>query len=74
MAKKTVEAEATHGGKRENAGRKREYDAPKQVKSINVSPEFRAFMESLQNASKFIEETLRKSKAFREWRASQPKD
>lgn len=71
LAKKKRTAEATHGGKRENAGRKTVYDAPKQVKSIFVSPEFKAFMDSLPNASKHIEETLRKSKAFREWRGAQ---
>ena len=63
-----------HGGKREGAGRKLAYDAPKVIKSINVSPEFAAFMESLKpNASRFLEEMGRRSKAFKQWKAEQGK-
>ena len=59
-----------HGGKREGAGRKLAYDAPKVIKSINVSPEFAEFLKT-QNASKFLEDLARRSKVFKQWKAEQ---
>jgi hypothetical protein len=58
---------SNRGGKREGAGRKPQQDGkPRTVgKSIKVSQEVSDYLEEVGTG--IIEETLRKSKAFREW-------
>jgi hypothetical protein len=59
------------GGKREGAGRK-----PAPVGTIKVAyatkltPEVIEFLRQCENASETIDDTLRKSKSFREWSKS----
>lgn len=57
----------SHGGKRKGAGRKLAPDA-KQPISARVSQDVKAFLAEQANASETIEETLRRSKSFREWK------
>jgi len=61
----------TQGGKREGAGRK---PAPvgttKEAYSTKLTPEVIAFLRQCENAAETIDDTLRRSKAFREWSKS----
>ena len=63
----------SHGGKREGAGRK---PAPagtvKVPMAIKVDPELREYLRSCENATAAIEEALRRSKLFRDWKRNQP--
>lgn len=56
----------SHGGKRKGAGRKPAPDA-KQPISARVSPEVKAFLADQANASETIDETIRRSKKFKDW-------
>ena len=58
------------GGKRKGAGRK---PAPagtaKVPMTIKVEPELREYLSQCENATAAIETALKRSKAFREWKA-----
>lgn len=56
----------SHGGKREGAGRKARPDSRSVPKSIKVSRQMADYL--AEKGSGVIEDTLRKSKAFKEWR------
>ena len=61
---------AEHGGKREGAGRKASRGEAKVTTSIGVTPEVKRYLDQCKESqSDVIEETLRRSKAFREWKA-----
>lgn len=59
------------GGKREGAGRK---PAPagtiKEAYNTKLTPEVVQYLRQCDNAAETIDETLRRSKAFREWSKS----
>jgi hypothetical protein len=59
------------GGKREGAGRK---PAPagtiKVAYATKLTPEVIKFLRQCENAAETIDDTLRRSKAFREWSKS----
>ena len=58
----------THGGKRKGAGRKPRSDGKGRTvpKSIKVSQEVADYLAAVGTG--IIEDTLRKTKAFREWK------
>lgn len=57
------------GGKREGAGRKPGRGVRKENLVIRVTPELRAFLEAQpESCANVIEDALRRSKGFREWR------
>lgn len=62
------------GGKRKGAGRKPGRHGAKVTLATRVSVDVKAFLESTGNASQTVEDTVRRSKAFREWRKQQPDD
>lgn len=65
----------THGGKRAGAGAKPMRGEPKVTLSLKVSPQVKAFLASSDlSASEAVEQTIRKSKDFREWRKSPRSD
>ena len=63
--KKKVE---NRGGARANAGRKPMGDAAKIPMCIKISPELRAYLKTLANATAAIETALKRSKDFRDWK------
>ena len=58
------------GGKRKGAGRKPGRHGAKVTLATRVSEDVKAFLESTGNASQTVDETVRKTKAFREWMKS----
>lgn len=59
----------THGGKREGAGRPPlPAGERKAMRSFKLSPDIIEFLTSCDNATEQIENTLRRSHAFRQWR------
>jgi hypothetical protein len=60
----------THGGKRDGAGRKPAPEGTAKVPmTIKVEPELREYLRACANATATIEDALKRSKAFREWKA-----
>lgn len=63
-----IPSESNHGGKREGAGRK---PAPAGTAKVSyatkIDPLVVDYFRSRENAAKTIEETVRRSKEFREW-------
>lgn len=60
----------THGGKREGAGRKASRGEAKVTTSIGVTPEIKRYLDQCEGSqSETIEDALRKTKSFREWKA-----
>ena len=57
---------SNHGGKRKGAGRKPSPTAKVAI-SARVSKEVAAFLAEQDNKSATIDETIRRSKAFRDW-------
>ncbi len=56
------------GGKREGAGRKPTRGEAKESLTVRVTPTLREFLdEQPESMSDLIEDTLRKTKRFREW-------
>jgi hypothetical protein len=55
----------SHGGKREGAGRKASPESRSVPKSIKVSQEVADYLTEVGTG--IIEDTLRKTKAFRDW-------
>jgi hypothetical protein len=61
---------SSHGGKREGAGRKASRGEAKIVTTINVTPELKQYLSQCeQSQSEVIEDAMRRTKAFREWKA-----
>ena len=60
------------GGKRKGAGRKPGRHGAKVTLATRVSEDIKAFLESTGNASQTVEDVVRRSKAFRDWRKKQP--
>jgi hypothetical protein len=61
---------SSHGGKREGAGRKASRGEAKVVTTINVTPELKAYLSQCeQSQSEVVEDAIRRTKAFREWKA-----
>lgn len=58
------------GGKREGAGRKPKPDA-KSVITVSVSPQVAAYLKSTGNASGTVDDSIQRTKRFREWRSNQ---
>lgn len=58
---------ATHGGKREGAGRKASPDSRSVPKSIKVSREVADYLSEFGTG--LIEDAIRKTKAFKQWQA-----
>lgn len=64
--------EMVRGGAREGAGRPAERGERKQSLTIRITPTLRAFIDQqTASAADVIEDTLRRTKAFRDWEASQ---
>lgn len=60
----------SHGGKREGAGRKASRGEAKVTTSIGVTPEVKQYLEQCDRSqSDVIEDAVRHTKAFREWKA-----
>lgn len=57
-----------HGGKREGAGRKARPDERKVPLAIKLAVELSEYLASRENKTATIEEALRRSRGFREWR------
>jgi len=58
------------GGKREGAGRKSGPYGPKKMVSLRLAEDVRNFLATTANQAETIEETIRKSAAFKRWRQS----
>lgn len=60
----------THGGKREGAGLAASRGEAKVVTTINVMPELKAYLSQCEQLqSEVVEDAIRRTKAFREWKA-----
>lgn len=60
-----------HGGKRKGAGRKSVPDGVAKVPyGTKLAPVVIEYLRSCDNAASTIEDTIKRSKAFREWRNS----
>lgn len=58
----------THGGKRLGAGRKARPDERKRPLAIKLAVELSEYLASCKNKTATIENAVRQSKGFREWR------
>lgn len=58
------------GGKREGAGRKARPDDRKIPLAVKIDRELAEYLASCESKTATIEESLRRSKGFREWRKS----
>jgi hypothetical protein len=59
-----------HGGKRKGAGRKASRGEAKLTTSIGVTPEVKRYLDQCEESqSDVIEDAIRRTKAFREWKA-----
>jgi len=61
--------EVNHGGKRKGAGRKARPESRSVPKSIKVSQEVADYL--AENGTGIIEDAIRRTKDFRDWKASQ---
>ena len=62
--------DAKHGGKRDGAGRKASRGEAKVTTSIGVTPEVKRYLDQCeQSQSDVIEDAIRRTKAFRDWKA-----
>lgn len=60
------------GGKRKGAGRKPAPEGTQKIPmTIKVEPELREYLQQCENATDAIETALKRSKAFRDWKARQ---
>lgn len=59
---------ADHGGKRKGAGRKARPDERKIPLAIKLAVELAEYLATVESKTGTIEEALRRSKGFREWR------
>jgi predicted transcriptional regulator len=58
-----------HGGKRKGAGRKASRGEAKVTTSIGVTPEVKRYLDQCEESqSEVVEDAIRRSKAFREWK------
>lgn len=55
------------GGKREGAGRKPGPHGAKVTQALRVSKDVKAFLAATGNASQAVEDTVRRSQAFKDW-------
>lgn len=63
----------SHGGKRDGAGRKPARGVRKCTLALRVTPEIKQFLaEQEDSASNIVEDAIRRTKAFREWKAKSP--
>lgn len=58
----------THGGKRKGAGRKANPDERKVPIAVKIDRELSEYLATCESKTGTIEEALRRSKGFREWR------
>jgi hypothetical protein len=58
------------GGKREGAGRKSGPNGAKKMVSLRLAEDVRNFLATTASQAETIEETIRKSAAFKRWRQS----
>jgi hypothetical protein len=62
--------QGSHGGKRQGAGRKASRGEAKIVTTINVTPELKLYLSQCeQSQSEVVEDAIRRTKAFRDWKA-----
>lgn len=64
----------TNGGKRPGAGRKPTRGETKQPLTLGITPTLRAYLDSRcgeRSISDFVEDLIRDSRGFREWKARQ---
>ena len=59
---------ADHGGKRKGAGRPARPDERKIPLAVKLAVDLMEYLASCENKTATIEEALRRSKGFREWR------
>jgi len=59
------------GGARKNAGRKPDPNRRKML-GLKLPPELHRFLDTQPNKTRFIEDTLRRSAAFRTWAKTRP--
>ena len=58
------------GGKREGAGRKPDRGVRKETLALRVTPECKEYLAQVDDsASNVVEDAIRRTKAFREWKA-----
>lgn len=58
----------THGGKREGAGRKARPDERKVPLAVKLTVELSEYLGTVENKTATIEDALKRSRGFREWR------
>jgi hypothetical protein len=56
-----------HGGKRNQAGRKAGPNGAKVPYATKLTPDVVKYLRQCDNAAETIDDTIRRSKAFREW-------
>lgn len=62
-----------HGGKREGAGRKPSPGRAKVPYGTKLEAEVVEYLRQCENAAKTLEDAVKRSKGFREWKATQKK-
>ena len=60
-----------HGGKRKGAGRKARPDEVKMPLAIKIDRELAEYLATVESKTGSIEEALRRSKGFRDWKRGQ---
>ena len=60
---------ANHGGKRPGAGRPAP-DGAKVVTTISLTPEVKQYLDTRENRSVAVEEAIRQSRQFKQWKAN----
>ncbi len=58
------------GGKREGAGRKPSPETRKVSVALRIAQEIREYLSTVENQTATVEQAIRGTKAFREWRKS----
>lgn len=60
----------SHGGKREGAGRKPAPESRKRPLAMRIDPELAEYLSTVEDKTACIEDALRGTKRFREWKSS----
>lgn len=61
-----------HGGARSGSGRKPKHGVAKVSHTLTITPELKAYLQTVASGSELIETAIRKTRAFRDWKAAQP--
>lgn len=61
----------SHGGKRKGAGRKPSHNAAKVPYGTKLEGDVVEYLRQCENAAKTLEDVIKRTKSFREWKAKQ---